>query len=156
MSTDVSYLTPEGAAKLRAELEQLRGPQREDISRRLREAIEMGDLSENADYHTAKEDQGFLEGRIQELEYLLQNFVVIEQKVGVKSIVEVGVTVTIQEKGEEPETYQIVGGKESDPKKGRISNDSPIGSALIGKALGDTVDVQTPGGVIQFEIVKIE
>ena len=156
MSTDVSYLTPEGAAKLRAELLELRGPRREDISRRLREAIEMGDLSENADYHKAKEDQGFLEGRIQELEYLLQNFVVIEKKVGVKSTVEVGVTVTIQEDGEEPETYQIVGGKEADPKKGLISNDSPIGSALIGKSLGDSVDVQTPAGIIQFKIIKIE
>jgi len=156
MSTDVSYLTPEGAAKLRTELLELRGPRREDISRRLREAIEMGDLSENADYHKAKEDQGFLEGRIQELEYLLQNFVVIEKKAGVKSTVEVGVTVTIQEDGEEPETYQIVGGKEADPKKGLISNDSPIGSALIGNALGDSVDVQTPAGIIQFKIIKIE
>lgn len=156
MSNDVSYLTPEGVEKMRAELEDLRGPKREEISRRLREAIEMGDLSENADYHKAKEDQGFLEGRIQELEYILQNYVIIERKSGVKHTVEVGVTVTIQEKGEEPETYQIVGGKEADPKKGRISNDSPIGSALIGKGLGDTVEVQTPGGVIQFKIIKIE
>jgi transcription elongation factor GreA len=156
MSNDVSYLTPEGVEKMRAELKELPGPKREEISRRLRDAIEMGDLSENADYHKAKEDQGFLEGRIQELEYILQNYVLIETKGGVKHNVDVGVTVTIQEKGEEPETYQIVGGKEADPKKGRISNDSPIGSALIGKALGDTVDVQTPGGVIQFKVIKIE
>jgi transcription elongation factor GreA len=156
MSNDVSYLTPEGVEKMRAELKELTGPKREEISRRLRDAIEMGDLSENADYHKAKEDQGFLEGRIQELEYILQNYVLIETKGGVKHNVDVGVTVTIQEKGEEPETYQIVGGKEADPKKGRISNDSPIGSALIGKALGDTVDVQTPGGVIQFKVIKIE
>ncbi len=156
MSNDVSYLTPEGLEKMRTELQELRGPQREEISRRLRDAIEMGDLSENADYHKAKEDQGFLEGRIQELERILQNYVVIEQKKGVKSSVEVGVTVTIQEEGEEPEVYEIVGGKEADPKKGRISNDSPIGCALIGKALGDTVDVHTPGGVIKFKIIKIE
>lgn len=156
MSNDVSYLTPEGLEKMRAELQELRGPQREEISRRLRDAIEMGDLSENADYHKAKEDQGFLEGRIQELERILQNFVVIEHKAGVKSYVEVGVTVTIQEEGESPEVYQIVGGKEADPKKGRISNDSPIGGALLGRALGDIVNVQTPGGVIQFKIVKIE
>ncbi len=154
--SEENYLTSEGEAKLRAELEDLRGSQRESISKRLREAIQMGDLSENADYHKAKEDQGFLEGRIQDLEYLLQNVVIIEEKSISKDIIEVGATVTVQEDGEEEETYQIVGVKEADPKHGRISNESPLGSALIGHQIGEKVTTQTPGGSINFNILKIE
>src|SRR5512142_947907 len=91
-----TYLTAEGAAKLKAELKDLKGPQREAISRRLRDAIQMGDLSENADYHKAKEDQGFLEGRIQELEYTLRNAIIVEESRGPKHVVDVGTHVTVQ------------------------------------------------------------
>jgi transcription elongation factor GreA len=150
------YLTAEGAAKLAAELKDLKGPQRQAISRRLREAIQMGDLSENADYHKAKEDQGFLEGRIQELEFLFRNAIIIEQTSGPKDIVSVGVHVTVQEDGFDPETYHMVGAKEAAPRAGKISYESPIGLALMDHRVGDTVEVTTPGGRIKLKILKIE
>ncbi len=156
MTNEPMYLTPEGAAKLRAELEYLKNTERESISTRLRDAIQMGDLSENADYHKAKEDQGFLEGRIQELEHILINASIIEQKSGVKDLVDVGMVVTVQEAGEDAETYRIVGAKEADPKNGRISNESPLGKALIGLRIGDEARVPAPGGEIRFKILKIE
>src|SRR5512138_2207085 len=102
MTHHQSYLTPEGEIKLKAELAELSGPRREELAGRLRSAIQMGDLSENADYHKAKEDQAFLEGRIQEIEAVLRNAVIIEKKSGDK--VDVGTTVTIQEGSFEPET----------------------------------------------------
>jgi len=151
-----TYLTPEGAAKLQAELEQLKGPAREELAARLRDAIQMGDLSENADYHKAKEDQGFLEGRIQELEYIVRNAIIIEAQTGPSGVVNVGSRVTIQEADFDPETYQLVGSKEADPRNGRISNESPIGRALIGSKVGDVVKVETPGGATQFKILSIE
>ncbi|MEI7990000.1 MAG: transcription elongation factor GreA [Chloroflexota bacterium] len=152
-----AYLTPVGEKKLRDELEQLKTVEREAVAKRLREAIEMGDLSENADYHKAKEDQGFLEGRIQDLEHLLMNAVIIEDNSVHKDIVDVGATVTVHQNGEEdPETYRIVGAQESDPSNGRISNESPIGNAMLGRCVGDDISVQTPGGEITFKILKIE
>lgn len=154
--TDPIYLTADGAAKLKVELEELKGPQREELAQRLRSAIQMGDLSENADYHKAKEDQGFLEGRIQELEYLLHNATIVEAPSGQREVVEVGITVTIQEEDYEPETYYLVGAKEADPANGRISNESPIGKALMEKRVGDVVTAKTPGGAIRFKILKIE
>src|SRR6266498_965816 len=123
-----TYLTPEGAEKLKAELIELTGPRREELSQRLRSAIQMGDLSENADYHKAKEDQGFLEGRIQEIEGILRMAVIIEKKQS--DVVTVGAHVTVQEEGLDPETYDLVGAKEADPPNGKISNESPIGRAL--------------------------
>ncbi len=153
--TDPTYLTPEGEARLKAELEELKGPRRIELAKRLRSAIQMGDLSENADYHKAKEDQGFLEGRIQEIEYLLRNAVIIEKNTN-KDIVSVGSHVTIQEADYPPETYHVVGAKEADPRKGKISNESPIGRAIIDHRVGETVQVETPGGKIKFKIVKIE
>ncbi len=151
-----SYLTIEGAQRLNDELERLKGPEREEIARRLRSAIQMGDLSENADYHKAKEDQGFLEGRISELEYLLKNAVVVDRKNNSGDVVDIGVKVTIQEPGEEPETYDLVGAKEADPRNGRISNESPIGRVLLGHRVGDSVTAETPTGSIIFKILKIE
>ena len=148
------YLTAEGAKRLRAELEQLKGPAREELAQRLRSAIEMGDLSENADYHKAKEDQGFLEGRIQELEYLLKNATIIENNNHKSGLVDIGSIVTIQEEDYHPETYNLVGAKEADPRNGRISNESPIGRALIGHRVGEKVPVETPDGTIQLKIIK--
>ena len=153
---DPTYLTAEGAARLKVELEELKGPAREAMALRLRAAIQMGDLSENADYHKAKEDQGFLEGRIQELEYLLRNAVIIDELNNRKDEVAVGSHVTIQEEDYPPETYHVVGSKEAEPRKGKISNESPIGQALIGAKVGDTVTAQTPNGVIHFKILEIE
>ena len=149
-----TYLTAEGAAKLEAELKDLKGPQREAISRRLRDAIQMGDLSENADYHKAKEDQGFLEGRIQELEFMFRNAIIVEQTSGPKNMVAVGVYVTVQEDGFDPETYHMVGAKEADPRRGKISHESPIGLALMDHHVGDTIEVETPGGKIKLKDPK--
>jgi transcription elongation factor GreA len=150
------YLTAEGAERLRLELANLKGAERDAISKRLRFAIQQGDLSENADYHKAKEDQSFLEGRIQELEYLLKNATIIEAVSGVREVVEVGATVTIQEEDYPEEIYYIVGAKEADPRNGRISNESPIGRALIGARAGDVVTAETPGGQLHLKIIKIE
>ena len=148
------YLTPEGAEKLRAELKELTGPRREELSRRLRSAIQMGDLSENADYHKAKEDQAFLEGRIQEIEAVLRTAVIVEKTKS--DVVTVGSTVTVQEENFDPETYYVVGAKEADPRSGKISNESPIGRALMDHKVGDVVEAETPGGKLKFKILKIE
>ena len=150
-----NYLTPEGEAKLKAELAELKGPRREELAQRLRSAIQMGDLSENADYHKAKEDQGFLEGRIQEIEALLRNSVIIE-KTAASGVVAIGSHVTIQEEGFDPETYHLVGPAEADPRNGKISHESPIGMALMDKKVGEIAEAETPGGKIKFKIVKIE
>ena len=153
--TEPTYLTAEGEAKLKAELEELKGPRRQELSVRLRSAIQMGDLSENADYHKAKEDQGFLEGRIQELEHLLRNVVTIEKNAP-KDVVGVGSHVTIQEGSFPSETYHVVGAKEADPRNGKISNESPIGRALMDHKVGEVVEVETPSGKIKLKILKIE
>jgi transcription elongation factor GreA len=148
------YLTPEGAAKLRAELVELTGPRREELAQRLRSAIQMGDLSENADYHKAKEDQAFLEGRIQEIEAVLRTAVVVEKTKS--DVVTVGSTVTVQEESFDPETYYVVGAKEADPRNGKISNESPIGRALMDHRVGEVVEAETPGGKLKIKILKIE
>lgn len=153
--TQANYLTPEGEQKLRAELEDLKGPKREELSQRLRSAIQMGDLSENADYHKAKEDQGFLEGRIKELEAILRTATIITTS-GSSGTVYIGSHVTIQENDFDPETYHLVGATEADPRKGRISHESPIGRALMDKKVGDVIETETPGGRIKFKILKIE
>ncbi len=154
MTQSQTYLTREGEQKLKAELAELTGPRREELAQRLRSAIQMGDLSENADYHKAKEDQAFLEGRIQEIEYILRSATIIEKTSG--DVVAVGSTVTVQEDNYDPETYFVVGAKEADPRKGKISNESPIGRALIDHKVGEVVEAETPGGIVKFKILKIE
>jgi transcription elongation factor GreA len=151
-----TYLTAEGAARLKAELDDLKGPQRNALAQRLRSAIQMGDLSENADYHKAKEDQSFMEGRIQELEYLLNNAILIDTNAVPGDTVQVGSHVTVQEGDEPEETFWLVGAKEADPRNGKISNESPIGSALLGGHVGEEVTAETPGGAIRLKILKIE
>ncbi|HXQ33103.1 MAG TPA: transcription elongation factor GreA [Anaerolineales bacterium] len=148
------YLTPEGEAKLKAELAELTGHRREELAQRLRSAIQMGDLSENADYHKAKEDQAFLEGRIQEIEAVLRTAIIVEKKYS--DTVTVGSSVTIQEDNFTPETYYVVGAKEADPRNGKISNESPIGKALMDHKVGDIVETDTPDGKISFKILKVE
>ncbi len=153
---DVSYLTAEGAKRLQEELVYLKGPAREALAARLRAAIQMGDLSENADYTAAKEEQGFLEGRIQELDAILSHTIIIDDMKKDISQVNIGDHVTIQEDDFPEETYHLVGPKEADPKKGRISHESPIGKALLGRRVGDVVSAETPGGSIQLKITRIE
>lgn len=151
-----SYLTADGAARLHTELEQLKGAGRKELAERLRAAVSQGDLSENADYTKAKEDQGFLEGRIQDLERLLSGAVIIEEIVSNTDEVHVGTHVTIQEDDFPTEVYHVVGAQEADPRHGRISNESPIGKALMGHREGDKVEAQTPGGKIVLKIIKVE
>ena len=153
--SEKNYITAEGLARLKSELIELRGPRRDDLSARLRSAIQMGDLSENADYHKAKEDQAFLEGRIQELERLIGNAVVIEDRKSGGSV-EIGSHITIQEEDFPEETYHLVGPAEADPRKGMISHESPIGRALIGHKAGDIVETETPAGKMKFKIKKVE
>jgi transcription elongation factor GreA len=149
------HLTRAGEARLRQELLELIGPRREAIAKRLRSAIQMGDLSENADYHKAKEDQAFLEGRIHEIETVLRHAEIIEKSAD-KTVVSLGSHVTIQEEGMEPETYHLVGPQEADPRGGRISHESPIGQALLDCKVGDVANVTTPAGVIKLKILRIE
>lgn len=152
---EVTYLTEEGAKKLREELDHLTGTVRVELSKRLRSAIQMGDLSENADYTAAKEEQGFIEGRITYLTQLLRNVVIIDENKKRNDIVDLGSNVTIQE-GNGPEmTYLLVGSQEADPINGRISFNSPIGQALMGHSAGDEVPVTTPAGIKKFTIKKI-
>ncbi|HIE25461.1 MAG TPA: transcription elongation factor GreA [Anaerolineales bacterium] len=150
------YLTPEGKVRLKAEYDEMVGTQRAELAKRLRAAIEMGDLSENADYHKAKEDQAFLEGRIQEIKYILSNAIIIEEDGKPKNTVSVGAHVTIQEADYPPEIYHLVGAKEADPRNGKISNASPIGQALLGHRVGDVVSADAPGGIFKVKILKIE
>jgi transcription elongation factor GreA len=150
------YLTAAGAAKLKAELEELKGPKRDEMARRLRSAIQMGDLSENADYHKAKEDQGFMEGRIQELERILKYAKIIDEAGLPTDTIQVGSRVTVQEGDYPAETYFLVGATEADPRNGKISNESPIGRVLLGCHVGDEVVASTPGGEIRLKILKIE
>lgn len=153
---DIHYLTPEGKRKLEEELNQLKTEERDEIAARLKHAISMGDLSENADYHKAKEDQGFLEGRIQEIEIILKNSEVIEEQSSYEEVA-LGAKITIKEEGYPPETYHLVGRKEADPRNGKISHESPIGKALMGHKVGDVVKVELPNNnTTEFEILAIE
>ena len=153
---DEYFLTKEGAKKMRAELEDMVTRQREEISTRLRTAIQQGDLSENADYHKAKEDQGFLAGKIKEYDEILAGVKIIEEVNNASGVVDIGSWVTIKEGKSPEEKYHVVGAKEANPREGRISNESPIGSAVMGHKVGDNVVVVTPGGEMKIKIVKVE
>jgi transcription elongation factor GreA len=153
--SDTVYLTAEGAEELKRELQTLVNVRRPELAQKLKEAVAQGDLKENADYHDAKEQQAFIEGRIQYLESVLRSAVIISND-GPADVVSVGGQVTIvEEGGDEEETYTIVGAAEANPSEGKISNLSPIGSALLGAKKGDKVRVQTPGGSIIFRVKKV-
>ena len=150
------YLTPKGKENLEAELQDLKENGRKSIAERLNSAISMGDLSENADYHKAKEDQGFLEGRIQEIEAILYNAEVIMTQTQYNEVV-VGAQITIKEADYPPESYHLVGSQEANPQEGKISHESPIGKALLGHKVGDVVTAILPNGnSIELEILSIE
>lgn len=150
------YLTEEGAVELRRELEDLKTVKRPALAAKLKEAISQGDLSENADYHDAKEQQAFLEGRIQYLEGLLHSAVIVSDNGKKSNVVRVGVEVTVEESGEPPETFTIVGAAEANPREGKISNESPLGRALMGHKVGDKVKVDAPAGQLTFKIKAIK
>lgn len=148
------YLTAEGKKKLEEELEYLVNVRRREVAAEIQSAKEEGDISENSAYDEAKLSQGFVEGRIQTIEAQLQNAVLIEKN-GKSDHVDVGSKVTVAEDGLE-ETYVIVGSAEADPMNGRISNESPIGQALLGAKVGQKVTAETPGGALEIEVTKIE
>ena len=152
-------ITKEGLKQLKEELHTLKTLKRKEVAERLREAISYGDLSENAEYEEAKNEQAFVEGRILELEKKIRNAKIISEKhaKGKGQVVEIGSEVTVQERGSrrEPETYIIVGSTEANPLEYKISNESPIGKALLGKGKGDIVGVEAPGGIFKYEVVKI-
>ncbi|MHB0857394.1 MAG: transcription elongation factor GreA [Anaerolineae bacterium] len=156
MADRVHFLTPEGRRKLEQELEYLRTDRRQEVASNLKSAVDEGDLTENAGYEESKREQAFVEGRIREVEAILANSQVLDLESGTpRDCVSLGARVTVAEEGEEAETYHIVGRAEADPTRGRISNESPLGRALIGHKVGDCFDVQTPGGVVRYQIVSI-
>jgi transcription elongation factor GreA len=150
-----SYLTRQGYQKLQEELEYLRTVKRHEVAQRLHEAMEGGELIEDAEYEAAKNEQAFVEGRIQELEMLLANARLIDEG-GHREIAQVAAKVTIQEDDNDPEVYTIVGPAEANPREGRISNESPLGRALLDHRAGDLVKVDAPGGSFYVKILKVE
>ena len=153
--SEEKYLTEEGATELRQELEELKTVKRPALAARLKEAIAQGDLSENADYADAKEQQAFLEGRINYLEGLLRSATIVSSGAA-GGTVRVGDQVVVQEEGEKPETFIIVGAAEADPPRGKISHESQLGAALLGRKVKDKVKVKTPGGELIFTIKQIK
>jgi transcription elongation factor GreA len=150
---DNILLTAEGYLALESELNELKEIKRPEVIKALKEARALGDLSENAEYDNARNEQAQVEGRIKELEYKLEHSRVMETK---KGIVSVGSTVTVKYLADaETEDYKMVGSLEADPFQNKISNESPIGVALIGKKVGDIIDVKSPTGSYQVEIIKI-
>ena len=154
MTDKPTLLTAEGKIKLEEELDHLRDVKRPLVSERIGQAKEEGDLRENAEYDDAKREQGFVEGRIRELEYILKNVQIIEALHG--ATVGIGSTVTIREEGtSDDETYTVVGAMEANPSAGRISNESPLGRSLLGKRKGNKIHVTTPSGAIAFKVIKV-
>lgn len=150
-------MTPNGLVVLEDELRQLRNVERPSVIRAIAEAREHGDLSENAEYTAARERQGFIEGRITELENLISRSQVIDISTMTGDVVRFGATVTLaDEDTDEEQAYQIVGAHEADIKVGRISVASPLARALIGKNVGDTVEVTAPGGAKSYEVVRVQ
>ncbi|TSC53052.1 MAG: transcription elongation factor GreA [Parcubacteria group bacterium LiPW_72] len=147
------YITAEGLKKLKEKLEFIKTVKRREIANRIKVAKELGDLSENAEYQDAKDEQAFNEGKIIEIENTIKNAVIIDKN-GQRNIVEVGNSVKVENNASEKE-FTIVGSNEADPPSGKISNESPTGQALLGKKKGDTVEVETPGGKIEYKILEI-
>jgi len=157
MSNNPVYLTQEGYNKLREELDHLVNVRRREISEQIAEAKAEGDLRENAGYDEAKNAQAFVEGRIRELEVKIRNAQIIDDSSSPANLVALGRKIVVQELGtSDEESYVIVGSTEADPRNGRISNESPIGKAMIGKRKGASVTVSTPGGDIDFKILRVE
>ncbi len=154
-----TLVTKEGLKRLKEELENLKTVRRKEVAQRLKEAISYGDLSENSEYEEAKNEQAFVEGRIIELERKIKNAKIISEHDAKKTgkEVNIGSHVTVVKVGssDEPESYTIVGATEADPFEYKISNESPIGKAVLGNVKGDTVKVSTPSGTVEYEIVKV-
>ncbi len=151
------YLTPEGYARLQAEYDYLVKARRQEVARRLHAALEEGELIENGELEEARREQAFVEGKIAELEEQLRHAVIIDAPQGEQGTIALGSQVTVQEEGADAvEVYHIVGFAEADPRVGKISNESPLGKALLGKRAGDEAIVHAPAGDIVFHILKVE
>ena len=155
MAVKPVYLTKDGKKKLEAELEYLTTVRRQEVAAEIKSAKEEGDLSENSAYDEAKLAQGFLEGRVQTIEAQLRDAIIIDEN-GSSDRVRVGSKVTVDDEEFGEETYHIVGSAEADPLEGRISNESPIGEALLGAKVGDVVKAATPGGEVVYKVLKIK
>jgi transcription elongation factor GreA len=152
------YLTPEGLKQLQGELDHLKTAKRREVAKRIHDASQGGGTVDNAEYDEAKNEQAFTEGRIRELESLLSNAVVAksgERKRARKKSVEFGSSITVKTASGDKKAYKLVGSAEAAPLEGKISNESPVGSALIGHLVGDTVEVETPSGVMELTITRI-
>ena len=150
-----TYLTGEGLANLETELEHLRSVSRQEVAQRIQQAKELGGTVDNAEYEVAKNEQAFIEGRILTLENMMKNAVLIPDDRKPSGKVEVGSEVTIKDAAGKEHTYTIVGSSEADPSEGKISNESPVGQALLGCKKGQKATVQTPSGSIKYTVVKI-
>lgn len=156
MNKPITVLTKDGVAKLEAELENLKTVRRQEVAEKIKVALSFGDLSENSEYDEAKNEQGIVESRIAEIEATLAHAQIIDsddittEKVGIGAVVKL-----LDKEMDEEMEFQIVGTSEANIEKGQMSDESPIGAAIIGKKIGDVVDVETPSGVIQFEVLGI-
>lgn len=151
-----TMLTKEGLTKLQNELQHLKVVRRKEIAERIKEARKYGDISENSEYDEAKNEQAFIEARIKELENMLSNTKIIENKKAKKNKVSLGSTVFLHDLDNDEElTYTLVGSAEADPTENKISNESPIGKAILERKAGETVSVEVPAGIINYKIVKI-
>ncbi|NLL71535.1 MAG: transcription elongation factor GreA [Epulopiscium sp.] len=149
-------LTYEGLKKMEEELDELKIVKRKEVAEKIKEARAQGDLSENAEYDAAKDEQAEIESRIAELEKILRNATVIDEEEVDVDAINIGCKVTLHDlEFDEEVVYAIVGSTEADPMEGKLSNESPVGAALLGKKEGDVVDIQVPEGVIQFKVVEI-
>jgi len=156
MDEKETLLTPDGLRKLEEELEFLKTVKRKEVAERIKQAKEFGDLAENSEYEDAKNEQAFMEGRILTVEAMLRSAKVIDNHDVRSDVVTVGATVRLEDEAGEELNYTIVGSPEADPRHDRISNESPVGRALLGKRKGQTVTVKAPGGTIKYTIKAIK
>lgn len=150
------FLTAEGRTRLEAELEFMTSVRRREVAERIHSAKDQGDITDNAEYEDAKNEQAFVEGRILELENKLRNAVLIASEGNSSGVVQLGSTVTIKDSEGDESRYTIVGSAEAKPAQGRISNESPVGRSLLGRRVGDEVQVRTPGGVVGYSVIAVD
>jgi len=156
MAQKETFLTPEGLEKLKAELEHLQSIRRPQVAQQIHRAKELGGTVDNAEYDDAKNEQAFVEGRILTLESMIKNATLIKEAKTPSSFVRLGSKVRVRNQDGEEEHYTIVGSAEASPSEGRISNESPVGSALLGKRVGDEVEAQAPAGTLKLKLIAIE
>ncbi len=156
MAQKETFLTPEGLEKLKAELDHLQTVRRPQVAEQIHRAKELGGTVDNAEYDDAKNEQAFVEGRILTLEGMIKNATLIEEEKTPSSFVKLGSKVRVRNQDGEEEYYTIVGSVEASPSEGRISNESPVGSALLGKRVGAKVEAQVPAGTLKLKVIAIE